>query len=175
MRFQKLLLSVLLSTSFGLSAGIASAAGVKLRGASASTSGETKLKIEDFGTCAGGLRLRIGFSEAGKKVAVSDQFGRTFTGGYRQSGKDRRKVEFRLDRKSRKAMRQAMEDEVRRCTGARAVEADIDELTLLGAINKSRDAIKVKGRIEGDGRADGEKGKATYTFKTIGTLTLPPR
>jgi hypothetical protein len=151
--------------------GTAEAGKVDLKNAAANTAGSDRLKIEDWGTCPGAVRLVVAFAGKGRKFAARDQDGTVYQGRYDQRGKNGRKLDFELNAKSRKRLRKAMEDRVRRCTGARSVKSEIDRLLLTGKINRTLDAIKLKCRLEGHGDTDLGDGDALYTFKSQGSLT----
>lgn len=163
-------IAILAAAAVLSTAGAASAAKVDLKGRVVTTYGSARLKVEDFGTCYSRVRFTVQFADKGRKFTAWDIEGRQYKGKYEQKGRDGRKIEFKLTSGSRRELTRAMETEVQRCTGARKAEADIDKLRLGGKIDRSQTMMKMKGLVEGDGKADGDEGEAVYKFSSSGRM-----
>jgi hypothetical protein len=153
-----------------LVAGAANAAKVNLLGmVMVDDSAIETLKIEDGPTCNDFLAMAVAFGPR-RTFAAGDDDGRVYEGRYKRKGAGDRTIIFKLDKASKRVMKKALKDFVRDCTGASKVSATIDSIKIKGKINRPGTALTVKTKVRGTGRADGDSGSATYSFKIRGLL-----
>ncbi len=150
----------------------ARAQNVKLKGASAFTSGTIKAKAKGLGVCEDGVDLDVSFHDTKKKFLFLGGEEEKYKGGYKQSGPDRRKVKFNFTGGSKDKIKKEIKQFIKLCAGVDDLDIDIKSWKWTGKVNKRRDMLKIKGEVKVRGEADGDSGEAKWTFKTSGPLKL---
>jgi hypothetical protein len=157
-------------------AGGAAAQQIDLLGVVVITDGTQKLKLKgESGVCEAFSMVTVEFLAAKPgKVKATDQDGKTYRGRYDQSGDRGRAIDVKLNKKSRKRLRKAIEGYAEDCLGASNVDiSSMDIRKAKGKVNDTLDAMVVRIKVVAEGKADGDRGVAVYTIRTDGALSLP--
>ena len=161
----------------------ASAQKVKLGDASADMTGQETLDLAELSVDPQDLEVSIVFASSGPRTFLAfDDRGTTFSGTYKRTGPDGRKLLFDVNKASKKELKGSVKEFIAEEANAdeEDVSVKIEKLKIKGKIIKELQGetevtrLRLQAKIRGQGKVSGIKSEATYRFDVTGPLETDP-